>query len=361
MTNAKHQKITNRAHCLAHMLLTSLGLFPLHAAFASSQDPEAYVITVSEDPAGRPLGDYLSVTRPKVLARSDAPLLKLHFDPEQLENYASRLKPRRTDYPEYYTELRGFSGLKVVLTAYTWGQNGSLVEAQRETLNLDSGAHAVRLKQVVATFSVSLEGVRRSYKCFTPETCLDTGPVTHRVEQWDRFDAPPLLETHEHVFVRGAGSDNAAFVSMRLDRTGHYRLTLAKGPAAEALGLAYRGRGPGEPAGFVSFDGFGQVASQPGDFVGFAAVLGSYGHPSAPESSQPRHRLHVFPEGAALRLRTERLPYYLCDYSPNYGDGGHLTISMPPGVPCPRLGSYSFVAARGGQDDTEVRDWALPE
>ncbi len=139
-----------------------------------------------------------------------------------------------------------------------------------------------------------------------------------------------------------------AIVDQRKDDPSSYRVTVKNGRIRDThLQLKF---GP--------TDGVGAPTLPGESFVGFSGVVNYFWKGS--EKLGPSRTAHVFPEHGGLKIVVDAEPFYVCTYTPTFGDpgGSFAAHQLPLGVPCPDLRPhYSFRNASGGSDSKTSRDW----
>lgn len=220
---------------------------------------------------------------------------------------------------------------------------------------------AIAFDQPVSRFTVTISGERNLFKCFAPDSCVAAGTTQRTIPFASRsnLNGPEQLLTYEPIVL---SDEQDLIIERRLDNQaeGHFRIIITYESAIRQLGLeSLLSTHP--QADRVILFGEGQRAASRRTFVGLAAPLAWHGHPEAPGSQSPAWVAHVFPEGEAIKVRVERLPYSYCTYEGQHGDRSFFTVTMPPSEDCPSVPFYSNPGKQPGQNDTDVREWVVKQ
>lgn len=162
------------------------------------------------------------------------------------------------------------------------------------------------------------------------------------------WDSAGAETKHEWRDVYRCEGDEAK-VEQRQDDLSEYRISL-RNQAINDVHLKLRYRQPTEGTG---------APTLPGEtFRGFSKVLTYFwkdGQPYAPLTT-----VHVFPDHGGLKVVVDEEPFYVCTYTPTFGDPGGSFASYPTplGASCPDLRPhYAFRDASRGLDSKSSRNW----
>jgi hypothetical protein len=105
--------------------------------------------------------------------------------------------------------------------------------------------------------------------------------------------------------------------------------------------------------------GFGKAASSGPEFVGLSSSLAKFGN------GEDRFTAYVFPSSGGLVVKTERLPYFNCNFGRSISYPERRSVQMPLGQFCgfpPDNGDrWVYQDATPGENDFLVREAFFPD
>jgi hypothetical protein len=314
-------------------------------SFAQAAQP---VYSIERDDSGIAVYPLRAVLRNGPIA-ADAKTVRVELDLVDLREVATEERtalPRVIERkPEFYIEAREFRDPRVIATVdYANGTQKDAVEVEIEASRSEANLFifSIPTKGFVEQASFKFKGTQDVYKCFDPSTCVFSY-ASERYVEINQFSLEQVLKYRPILSAANSG----IVISKRISDPTKFNITLNDEFLRRQVGTE------------KLFSGFGQAAPSGSEFVGLFASLAKFG------TAEDLFTAYVFPSNGGLLVKTERRPYFSCNFSRVISYPEETSVAMPLGASCsvrPDIGDrWIYNDATPGENDFLVREAFFPD
>jgi hypothetical protein len=280
---------------------------------------------------------------------ADAKTMRVELDLSDLREVVTEVRNRLPQVidrnPDFYLEAREFRDPRVIATVdYVIGIQKDAVEVEIDASRSEANLFIFEIpaKGFVEQASFEFKGTQDVYKCFDPITCV----FSYTYERYvgiNQFSLQPVIKYRPII----SAANNGIVIKKLISDPTKFSVTLNDDVLRRQVGTE------------KSISGFGQAAPSGSEFVGLISSLAKFG------TGEDRFTAYVFPSSGGLVVKTERLPYFNCNFGRSISYPERRSVQMPLGQFCgfpPDNGDrWVYQDATPGENDFLVREAFFPD